>query len=167
MKRLLCIIMVLLALFNTVYASQTFELETKYGIKTVVIPDGYTAEEVLCQVAKAYYELNEEHKILIVEYQELSDEVKEYIKSNEELRTEYINLLEKYQNLVSLQNKESFSDNFRLYINADSSIGGNSLSLGVNGGMMLFEKVMLGGGLRINPLVWGSPQFAVQIGVVF
>lgn len=167
MKKFLCILIILTTLCGITYASQTFEVETKYGIKTVVILDGYTAEEVLCQVAKAYYELNEEHKVLITEYQELSDEVKEYIKSNEELRTSYNDIQDKYQTLVSLQNKDSFTDNFRLYINMDSSLGGNSLSLGVNGGIMVFEKIMLGGGLRVNSILWGSPQFSIQLGFLF
>ena len=167
MKKLLCMIMVLLTLTNMVYAGQTFEIDTAYGIKTVVIPDGYTAEEVLCQVAKAYYELNEEHKELIIQYQELSEEVKGYIKSNEDLRTEYLYLQEQYQTLVSLQNKDSLMDNFRLYMTVDSSLNNTSLSVGTSVGIILLENFMMGGGLRINTSMWGNPQFMIQLGYIF
>lgn len=167
MKKLLCMIMVLLTLTNMAYAGQTFEIDTAYGIKTVVIPDGYTAEEVLCQVAKAYYELNEEHKELIIQYQELSEEVKGYIKSNEDLRTEYLHLQEQYRTLVSLQNKDSLMDNFRLYMTVDSSLNNTSLSVGTSVGIILLENLMMGGGLRINTSMWGNPQFMIQLGYIF
>ena len=167
MKKLLCMIMVLLTLTNMVYAGQTFEIDTAYGIKTVVIPDGYTAEEVLCQVAKAYYELNEEHKELIIQYQELSEEVKGYIKSNEDLRTEYFHLQEQYQTLISLQNKDSLMDNSRLYMTVDSSLNNASLSVGTSVGIILLENFMMGGGLRMNTSMWGNPQFMIQLGYIF
>lgn len=167
MKRIFCIIIAMLALTSVVYASQTFEIETNYGVKTVIIPDGYTAEEVLCQVAKAYYELNEEHKVLITQYEDLSEEVKGYIKSNEELRTEYSHLKEQYQTLVALQNKNSFMENFKLYLAIDSSISNNSLSIGGNVGVILLKGIMIGGGLRINTSMWGNPQFMIQLGYLF
>ena len=75
MKKLLCIMMMFLALGGALYSEQVFEVDTKSGIKTVVVPDGYSTEEVLCQIAKAYYELDEDYDTLTIQYEDLAEEV--------------------------------------------------------------------------------------------
>lgn len=167
MKKLLCIMMIFLSLGGALYSEQIFEVDTKSGIKTVVVPDGYSTEEVLCQIAKAYYELDEDYDTLTIQYKDLSEEVKEYIKDNEELRFSYDTLQKQYQALVSLQNKDSTLDNFRLYLSMDSSLTNKFPSMGVSGGMVLFDKLMLGGGLRLTPTEVSPIQLIAEIGFLF
>ena len=167
MKKLLCIMMIFLALGGALYSEQVFEVDTKYGVKTVVVPDGYSTEEVLCQIAKAYYELDEDYDTLTIQYEDLAEEVKEYIKDNEELRFSYDTLQKQYQSLVSLQNKDSLMDNFRLYLSMNSSLNRGFPSMGVNGGTVLFDKLMLGGGLRFTPTESSPLQIVAEIGFLF
>ena len=167
MKKLLCIMMMFLALGGALYSEQVFEVDTKYGVKTVVVPDGYSTEEVLCQIAKAYYELDEDYDTLTIQYEDLAEEVKEYIKDNEELRFSYDTLQKQYQSLVSLQNKDSLMDNFRLYLSMNSSLNRGFPSMGVNGGTVLFDKLMLGGGLRFTPTESSPLQIVAEIGFLF
>ena len=167
MKKLLCIMMMFLALGGALYSEQIFEVDTKYGVKTVVVPDGYSTEEVLCQIAKAYYELDEDYDTLTIQYEDLAEEVKEYIKDNEELRFSYDTLQKQYQSLVSLQNKDSLMDNFRLYLSMNSSLNRGFPSMGVNGGTVLFDKLMLGGGLRFTPTESSPLQIVAEIGFLF
>ena len=167
MKKLLCIMMIFLALGGALYSEQIFEVDTKYGVKTVVVPDGYSTEEVLCQIAKAYYELDEDYDTLTIQYEDLAEEVKEYIKDNEELRFSYDTLQKQYQSLVSLQNKDSLMDNFRLYLSMNSSLNRGFPSMGVNGGTVLFDKLMLGGGLRFTPTESSPLQIVAEIGFLF
>ena len=167
MKKLLCIMMIFLSLGGALYSEQIFEVDTKSGIKTVVVPDGYSTEEVLCQIAKAYYELDEDYDTLTIQYEDLSEEIKEYIKDNEELRFSYDTLQKQYQSLVSLQNKDSLMDNFRLYLSMNSSLNRGFPSMGVNGGTVLFDKLMLGGGLRFTPTESSPLQIVAEIGFLF
>ena len=166
MKKLLCIMMIFLSLGGALYSEQIFEVDTKSGIKTVVVPDGYSTDEVLCQIAKSYYELSGDFDILTVQYDELSEEVKDYIAKNEELRFSYETLQKQYQTLASLQNKESLLDNFGFYVSMESSIN-NDLSMGLKGGILLAKRVMLGGGLRLTPKMENPFQFIVEIGCTF
>ena len=167
MKKLLCIMMIFLSLGGTLYSYQSFNVDTKYGVKTVVVPNGYSTEEVLCQIAKAYYELDEDYNTLTIQYEDLSEEIKEYIKDNEELRFSYDTLQKQYQSLVSLQNKDSTLDNFRLYLSMDSSLTNKFPFMGVSGGMVLFDKLMLGGGLRLTPTEVSPIQLIAEIGFLF
>ena len=167
MKKILCIMMMFLALGGALYSEQIFEVDTKYGVKTVVVPDGYSTEEVLCQIAKAYYELDEDYDTLTIQYEDLAEEVKEYIKDNEELRFSYDTLQKQYQSLISLQNKDSLMDNFRLYLSMNSSLNRGFPSMGVNGGTVLFDKLMLGGGLRFTPTESSPLQIVAEIGFLF
>ena len=167
MKKLLCIMMMFLAFGGALYSEQIFEVDTKYGVKTVVVPDGYSTEEVLCQIAKAYYELDEDYDTLTIQYEDLAEEVKEYIKDNEELRFSYDTLQKQYQSLVSLQNKDSLMDNFRLYLSMNSSLNRGFPSMGVSGGTVLFDTLMLGGGLRFAPTESSPLQIVAEIGFLF
>ena len=74
MKRLLCFLLACVMVLGTVGAVEYYEVDTKYGTKTVVVPNGYTTDEVLCQIAKSYYELSGDFDILTVQYDELSEE---------------------------------------------------------------------------------------------
>ena len=140
MKRLLCFLLACVMVLGTVGAVEYYEVDTKYGTKTVVVPNGYTTDEVLCQIAKSYYELSGDFDILTVQKQ--------------------------YQTLASLQNKESLLDNFGFYVSMESSIN-NDLSMGLKGGILLAKRVMLGGGLRLTPKMENPFQFIVEIGCTF
>ena len=103
---------------------------------------------------------------MTVQYDELSEGVKDYIAKNEELRFSYETLQKQYQTLASLQNKESLLDNFGFYVSMESSIN-NDLSMGLKGGILLAKRVMLGGGLRLTPKMENPFQFIVEIGCTF
>ena len=83
------------------------------------------------------------------------------------MRFSYDTLQKQYQSLVSLQNKDSLLDNFRLYLSMDSSLINEFFSMGVNGGMVLFDKLMLGGGLRLTPTESSPLQIVAEIGFLF
>lgn len=167
MKKILCFLLICILVIETVSAIE-YKIDTKYGTKTVVVPTGYTTEEVLCQIAKAYYELDEDFDVLTAQYEGVSEEVKEYITKNEELRFSYETLQKQYQTLVSLQNKESLLGNFGFYVSMDSTFNRN-FSIGLKGGILLAKKVMLGGGLRLTPVLnTNAPlQIIVEIGCIF
>ena len=92
----------LLLLFTAAFcfADTIYEIDTKYGKEQVVIPDGYTAEEVLLIVAKNYYELNHEHTELEESVEKLNATIDNYIEQNRELRERYNALIVKYDNLI-------------------------------------------------------------------
>ena len=110
MKRLLCFLLACVMVLGTVGAVEYYEVDTKYGTKTVVVPNGYTTDEVLCQIAKSYYELSGDFDILTVQYEELSSEVKDYIAKNEEPRLSYEPSQKQPHTLASLQNKAPLRD---------------------------------------------------------
>lgn len=166
MKKFLCFLLACVMVLGTVGAVEYYEVDTKYGTKTVIVPNGYTTEDVLCEIAKAYYELSGDFDVLTVQYEELLEEVKDYISKNEELRFSYETLQKQYQTLVSLQNKESLLDNFGFYVSMESSIN-NDLSMGLKGGILLAKRVMLGGGLRLTPKMENPLQLIVEVGCIF
>lgn len=166
MKKFLCFLLAFIIVIGSVGAVDYYEVDTKYGIKTVVVPDGYTSEDVLCEVAKAYYELSGDFDALNIQYKELSEEVKDYITKNEELRFSYETLQNQYQTLVSLQGKESFLNNFGIYLGLDTSIS-NNFSVGMKGGVFLAKKILIGGGIRVAPLLENPIQILIEIGYMF
>lgn len=166
MKKFLCFLLACVMVLGTVGAVEYYEVDTKYGTKTVIVPNGYTTEDVLCEIAKAYYELSGDFDVLTVQYEGLSEEVKGYITKNEELRFSYETLQKQYQTLASLQNKESFLNNFGIYIGLDTSIN-NNLSVGMKGGVFLAKKILIGGGVRLSPLLENPFQIIVEIGCMF
>lgn len=89
-----------LLIIMPVYSVTTYTIETAYGDKTVVVPDGYTDKDVLLIVAKSYYELNEEQKQLTSEYETLKTQLSEYININTSLREINSELQNNYDTVV-------------------------------------------------------------------
>ena len=58
-------------------------------------------------------------------------------------------------------------DNFRLYLSMNSSLNRGFPSMGVSGGTVLFDKLMLGGGLRLTPTESSPLQIVAEIGFLF
>jgi len=134
----------LLCLAGCLWADTIYEIDTKYGKEQVVIPDGYTAEDVLIIVAKNYYELNHEHEELLAEVESLNASVNEYIELNRELRERHNALIVKYDNLVIEVEKYGKWSNFKGFVsgsvtyNFKDTYGG-----GITAGMFLFNKTLL------------------------
>ena len=159
-KVLIMTLLMLLVGSFSVWADTTYEIETKYGVEQVIIPDGYTAEEVLLIVAKNYYELNHEHEELLTEVESLNASVKEYIEANRELREKYLKTLNDYDTLVKDLEKYNKWSNFQGFvggaINYDFK---DTYGFGIKAGMFLFNKTLMTIGV--------SFPFSVEVGVGF
>lgn len=151
MKKIIVILMVLIASLSA-FASVTYEIETKYGTRTVVVPDGYTAEDVLLIVAKNYYELNEDYESLQQSAKELAETAESYISANAELRTSYDKLVSDYEILTDKLNTLSKLKPITYFVfgnvlfNFDSVIDGAELDLGLS----FFESISIKMGISFR-----------------
>ncbi len=153
MKRVILAVLVLMVA-TWAFAATTYEIETKYGTRTVVIPDGYSAEDVLLIVAKNYYELNEDYTSLQQSAKELAETADSYIAANTELRTSYDTLVSDYEILTDKLNTLSKLKPVTYFVfgnvllNFDNVIDGAELDLGLS----FFESVSIKMGISFrNP----------------
>lgn len=100
MKKLLILLLVFLSCLP-VFADTVYEIETSHGIQQVVIPDGYTAVDVLLKISQAYYELNWDYEELSEKAAQLSEDIKSYIEENNQLQADYKALTADYELLVA------------------------------------------------------------------
>lgn len=107
MKKIFLIVLIMLVSLCSLFADKAYEIETKYGVKTLIIPDGYTEEEVLLIIAKNYYELDYEYKELQEAVLNLTESANQYIETNKELRSDYEKLKSDYEILVEKLSKLS------------------------------------------------------------
>lgn len=150
----------LLCLVGCLWATTTYDIDTKYGKEQVVIPDGYTAEEVLLIVAKNYYELNHEHEELIVKAEELDKSVSSYIEANRELRDKYLKILADYDNLVKEVEAYGKWSNFKGFVSGSVTYDfKDTYGFGISAGMFLFNKTLLTVGVNF--------PFSIGVGVGF
>lgn len=143
-------ILILLLLFLTlapIYSETTYTVETAYGNKTVIVPDGYTEKDVLLIIAKAYYELNEEQKQLITEYENLKTQLNEYKETNTSLRNLNSELQNNYDSLVKK-------------LETLNSMG---VIKGLVGGHLSFFNSVSGGGIDLGLII--SDTYMVNISV--
>ena len=150
----------LLCLVGCLWAATTYDIDTKYGKEQVVIPDGYTAEEVLLIVAKNYYELNHEHEELLVKAEELDKSVSSYIEANRELRDKYLKILADYDNLVKEVEAYGKWSNFKGFVSGSVTYDfKDTYGFGISAGMFLFNKTLLTVGVNF--------PFSIGVGVGF
>ena len=150
----------LLCLAGCLWADTIYEIDTKYGKEQVVIPDGYTAEEVLLIVAKNYYELNHEHEELIIKAEELDKSVNSYIEANRELRDKYLKILADYDNLVKEVESYGKWSNFKGFVSGSVTYDfKETYGFGISAGMFLFNKTLLTVGVNF--------PFSIGVGVGF
>lgn len=124
----------ILTLLFPCFADTVYTIDTDYGEKTVVIPDGYTEKDVLLIIAKNYYELNEEDKQLKEKINELNIQVTEYITENQSLREKNTSLTENYSQLLKKYETLNSMGFIRGFV-----VGGLSYTIGQN------SKVSSGG----------------------
>lgn len=143
------------------FADTVYTIDTDYGEKTVVVPDGYTETDVLLAIAKSYYELNEEDKILKDKIDTLTTQVSTYVDENKFLRERNSLLQENYNQLVQkqkTQNSMGFVRGFATgHLSFVREVTGGGLDVGVIFGDSLIIKV----GVEY-PL-----EFNVGVGFVF
>lgn len=162
MKKLIILLFVILSLSATsLYADTIYTIDTDYGEKTVVIPDGYTEKDVLLTIAKNYYELNEEDKQLKEKVNELNTQVTEYISENKSLREKnatltenYSQLLGKYRTLNSMGFVRGFAVGYLSFVRQVTSGG-------IDIGVILGDSFIIKGSFSYPTL------FSVGVGFVF
>lgn len=159
MKKLV-IGLLLLCMATFCFADTTYEIDTKYGKEQVVIPDGYTAEEVLLIVAKNYYELNYEHTELEKSVEGLNATINDYIEQNRSLREKYNSILVKYDNLVKEIESYGRWSNFKGFVSGSVTYNfKDTYGFGISAGMFLFNKTLLTIGVNF--------PFSLGVGVGF
>ena len=160
MRRLLTLFTLLLIL-APIYSETLYTIETSYGDKTVVIPDGYTEHDVLMIIAKAYYELNEKQKQLSTEYDSLKSQLNNYIdantslrKTNSELQNSYDSLVKKLETLNSMGGIRGLAGGHITFLNG---VLGSGLDLG----LIFLDSYLL------NVSVEYPLAFSVGFGILF
>ena len=101
MKKTVLIIFLIFVSIFTCFSQEIYNIPTSHGEQQVVIPDGYTALDVLLTLAKSYYELSWDYDELTETVEELTADLEAYILENQELRTKYQDLISDYQLLTS------------------------------------------------------------------
>ena len=161
MKKLV-IGLLLLCVAAFCFADTTYEIDTKYGKEQVVIPDGYTAEEVLLIVAKNYYELNYEHTELEESVEKLNATIDNYIEQNRELRERHNALIVKYDNLVKEIESYGRLSNFKGYVGGTFTYDfKDTYGGGITAGMFLFNKTLLSVSVYFPFIVGVSVGFVI------
>ena len=160
MKKIILILCILLSV-APLCAETTYIVDTEYGEKTVVIPDGYTEKDVLLVIAKNYYELNEEDKILKEKVDSLTTQVSSYMEENKHLRQSNSTLQEKYDSLVKKQESLNSMGFIRGFTVGYLSFVRQVTSGGVDVGVILGDSFIIKGSFSYPTL------FSVGIGFVF
>ena len=152
--------LLLLCMAAFCFAETIYEIDTKYGTRQVVIPDGYTTEEVLLIVAKNYYELDYEHTELEESVEVLNTTIETYIEQNRDLREKYNELITEYDNLVSEIEGYGKLSNFSGFVGGSFTYNfKDTYGFGITAGVFLFNKTLIS--LSVN-----SP-FTVGVSVGF
>lgn len=143
-KMIVATLLLLLVGSFSVWAETTYEIETKYGVEQLIIPDGYTVEDVLLIVAKNYYELDHEHDELLSKVDSLESSVKDYIEMNRKLREEYAKIIVDYDKLIKDLEGYARLSNFQGFVGAGGTYDfKKNFGLELELGMLLFNKFLL------------------------
>ena len=152
-----CSLLIILILIGVIYEvdGATYEVETKYGIKELVVPDESTELQVLLILARSYYELDHEYSEITNQIEELLSTIDAYkvtVHSYQvevaELETKYKDLIENYDILLRAKNPPM---RFLAGVNAELD------SIGVELGIQLLDTIQITAAL--------SGLNRVQIGV--
>lgn len=170
MKRLLMIVSITLVVLFSVFPT-TYTIDTKYGEREVVVPDGYTDKDVLLIVAKNYYEQTEDFTALQTKAEELTQQVDQYVSENQKLRDEYNDLFSLYERLVSKYQTLNSINWLKGYIGGeigysiDQKVSGFQIDLGG----VLFEDYLIKAGLgfNFNSSIRDSFTLSIGFGYVF
>lgn len=151
MKRLLIVFCITLVMLFSIFPT-TYTIDTKYGEREVVVPDGYTDKDVLLAIAKKYYEQTEDFDALQTKAEELTQQVDQYVSENQNLRNEYNDLFSLYERLVSKYQTLNSLDWLKGYAGGeisysiDNSISGFQLDIGA----LLFKNFLMKTGLGFS-----------------
>ena len=167
MKRIIIIAVVMICALACTFADKVYEIETKYGTRTVVVPEGYTEEDVMLILAKNYYELDYEYKELSESAKKLVSDVESYMEENKKLREDYDNLISDYDILVEKLDILSKKDKISCFtmanalIDKDFKFFGMSMDLGI----CVYEAFLLK--VNLNYGFNDSIGFGVGFGYLF
>lgn len=169
MKKVLLVCLILFITFGLFATSYT--VETKYGEKEVVVPEGYSELDVLLIIAKNYYELYEESQELQDKVTELNGSINSYVSENQTLRTNYTNLTELYSDLIAKYEVLSKVDVLKGYVGGGLKYSYNTTMAGFNVelGAFLFEKVLLKAnfGFDFNAYIVDTFELGIGFGFLF
>lgn len=169
MKKFLLVCILLFITFG-IFA-ETYTVETKYGEKEVVVPEGYSELDVLLIIAKNYYELHEENKDLQDKVTKLKGSIDSYVMENQTLRAEYTSLYELYTDLVAKYQALSKVDVLKGYVGGGLKYSYNTTMAGFNIelGAFLFEKTLLKAnfGFDFNAYIVDTFELGIGFGFVF
>lgn len=162
MKKFILILVILITSLYA-FADTTYEVETKYGLKTVVVPDGQTTEDVMLILAKYYYELDEDYKSLQKSTEELIEKANSYMDSNNKLVEHYNNLIDDYDILSDKLTQLAKVKTLRYFafVNAIYSFKNPTPGFSLDLGVTFFEKVSIKAGVVYNT----DKNFGVNVGI--
>ena len=100
MKKIIIILFLVFISIFTCFSQEIYTVQTSHGDQQVIIPDGYTAKDILLTIAQAYYELSWDYDELSEKTGKLTADIEAYIIENQELRTKYQDLVADYQVLT-------------------------------------------------------------------
>lgn len=141
---ILCLVFLSLPLF----ATTTFFVETSRGQQPVVIPDGYTLEEVLLIIAASYYEQTWDYEELVQSYKEatcqleiLKDNCSKYIEENSKYYGIVDKLIYDYDALVQAYKNYKKTPVIKGFVDLGIQIESKAPTIGL--GCILFDKIGL------------------------
>lgn len=173
MKRLLILLIMLPAITLGCFPDSVYKVDTSYGEKTVVVPEGLTCEDVMLILAKNYYELSYEHDNSLKELETLSNEVKNYIDENRKLRDSQAQITNDYKELVSKFDSLQRSQNFLLYVKPGVIFTGFIPSgADLSAGTIMGTSFMIEAGISVpfnilSPSSPGNLTWRLGLGFVF
>lgn len=138
-------IIILIFLFISVLGfTQTYEIETSQGVRTITVPEGYTLEQTLIEIAGLYFEERYDLEELLQDHSELITEVEQYQEMVDIYREEIHELMEKYSELTELYEKKQRMANFLFLPTAGIDYSNDSGVQGKFGiGLLLFQRAWI------------------------
>jgi len=136
------IVVALILIFSSLLCfSQSYEIETSQGVRTITVPEGYTIEETLIEIFQLYLEERWDLEALLTDHAELITEVEEYKVLVNEYEIKVNDLLTDYDDLVKLYDKREALANFLFMPTIGFSYGEEQLSGRFGLGILWFQRV--------------------------
>lgn len=169
MKKILaCIILLMIPLMC--FSGTVYKVNTSYGEKTVVVPEGMTCEDVMLTLAKNYYEISYEYDSILEDLNSLKSEVETYVEENKALRESRAQLEEDYQDLTKKQDKLLHKQNFLIYMKPSVIFDGYRTSgLNASLGFILNTSSMIEAGFTFEygPSTEAFLRWSMGFGFIF
>lgn len=123
--------------------SQTFQIETSQGIKTLTIPEGSSVEETLIEISKLYWEERYDLEALQKDHAELIEEIDRYKQSVNVYEKKVADLLVLQEDTIKLYEKKDRRSNFGFI--PIIGVGCNNVNLSGKFGiaLYLFQRTLI------------------------